>query len=141
VIGTHDGTGGIKPLLRVKPNGDVQADQGSFIGVSTAGVHVQSGTATDGMILPLPDGISQAQIDDGTATLHISLTPRYSVNSPAAPPIGGSGIPFPSEIWVDSDRRLHCKIRWTDVASAATATLPGAADYQIVANVKGGTSP
>src|SRR5262249_22588163 len=67
--------GVVTPVFSVNEQGDVKAE-GKFIGASTTrGVQVESGIATDGMILPLPPGITQKQVDDGEAVVqvHISL--------------------------------------------------------------------
>jgi hypothetical protein len=136
VVGTHDGAGGIEPLVSFKANGDVEA-KGVFLGLTQAGTHVQSGMATDGMILPLPSGITQTQLDNG-AGLHIVVTPRYSIDAPVVPPaFPPSAVPFPSECWVDDDRRLHCRIRWQSTSTADMLVLPGVADYQVIVTIGG----
>jgi hypothetical protein len=136
VVGTNDGAGGIEALVSFKANGDVET-KGVFLGMAQAGVHVQSGMATDGMILPLPSGITQSQIDNG-AGLHVTVAPRYSIDQPVVPPsTPPNAVPFPSECWVDDDRRLHCRIRWQSTATADFVVLPGVADYQVIVTIGG----
>ena len=80
---------------------------------------------------------TQTQLDNG-AGLHIVVTPRYSIDAPVVPPaFPPSAVPFPSECWVDDDRRLHCRIRWQSTSTADMLVLPGVADYQVIVTIGG----
>jgi hypothetical protein len=103
------------------------------------GVHVQSGTATDGMLLPLPTGITNQQVADGKVTLHIQLTPHVDTTNPPTGFTIDDSVPFVRQCEV-VDRRVHGIIRWTKLDPAGgTATdfvdLPLACDYLITAVV------
>lgn len=118
VFGTYKSATEIDPLLEVNASGDVVA-KGSLTGKRTGNsVQVQSGLASDGMILPLPPGVTEDQVaaDDGPA-VHIQVTPEID---PAASPdptkIYGTQV---VECRVDSERRLHCRIIWFDFAAPA----------------------
>ena len=102
VFGLHDGAGNVTPLLTVNGQGDVKAE--GTIGLLTSGsVMVQSGQATDGMILPLPEGVTQEQVDKGQVLLHFTVTPHLP---PSAAPTGKFAW-VPKERLVDADRRVH----------------------------------
>lgn len=98
-FGLQKGDGDIQPVFTVKSNGDVTAE-GEIKDGATAGVRIQTGIASDGMLLPLPPSISQEQVDDGKVILHMHVTPRYSADSM---------IMLPAECRVDG-RRVICKV-------------------------------
>ena len=75
-FGTHDGTGGVAPLLSVDASGNVTAS-GTLRGVQTVGsLRVLSGTASDGTVLPLPDGVDQAAVDSGALVVSVVVSPH-----------------------------------------------------------------
>jgi hypothetical protein len=125
-FGLQDAKGTIKPVFRVTAGGDVIAD-GKIEGAIIAGVHVESGIATDGAQLPLPKGITQAQVDAGQAVLHVHVTPRFD---------DLAGTPPKVLVCVADGRRVRC--RFDD----AGANVPGRCDYTLLANVSstGGSS-
>ena len=140
MFGVRDATGATKPVLTIAANGDVTAT-GKLRGAATpgsgpGGVQIQSGAARDGVILPLPVGVTEAMVAPGKGTVHVHLTARI----PAAP-LGA----VPSETWigtpiecrVDAQRRLQCLLRFVKIGGAAKpdAVVPGVCDYLLVAAV------
>jgi hypothetical protein len=121
-FGLQDARGIIaKPVFTVNAKGDVSAD-GKLAGAVTSGLHVESGVATDGMLLPLPKDIKEELVTSGEATLHVHVTPRYD----------GLGAPLTPVVCLADGRRVRC--RFTD---GATET-PGRCDYTVLAFVAGG---
>jgi hypothetical protein len=115
--------------MTVESNGNLTI-AGSFSGQISAGsVLATSGSATDGMVLPLPAGVSPAEVADGRVSLHVYVTPR---TPPAAP-----GLTVPAEATVDSARRVRCRIRRYDPAASSpqVSEQPGVVDFLVLATV------
>jgi hypothetical protein len=137
-FGLYNGPGELKKLLTIASNGDVKAE-GALTGRSmTGGVQLQSGIATDGVVLPLPPGITQEQIDDGAATLYIQVSPR--IDPSQAPDTTGNWAALVQECRVDAERRVRCRICWFDLdftgggANGTHLTLrPGSCDFLLLA--------
>lgn len=139
----------IDPLLTVDAKGDLTTP-GSLTGKRTGNsVQVQSGIASDGLILPLPPGTTQQQVDDGDATVHVHVTPLVDpAYAPAVP--GTEFAALVQECRVDEDRRVHCRICWCSLPIGAslgdpfantTISNPGAVSYLIaVASSQGAGS-
>ena len=127
VYGLYKGTGAVDPLMTVESNGNLTI-AGSFSGQISAGsVLAASGSATDGMVLPLPSGVTPAEVADGRVSLHVYVTPR-------TPP--GPGLTAPAEATVDGDRRVRCRLRTYDPAAGAAITeRPGSVDFLVLATV------
>ncbi|RSD15374.1 hypothetical protein [Amycolatopsis eburnea] len=128
VYGLYKGTGDVDPLLTVAPNGNLTI-AGSFSGQISAGsVLATSGSATDGMVLPLPSGVTPAEVADGRVALHVYVTPKI--------PPSESGLTVPAEATVDGDRRVRCRLRSYDpgVGPAVTETA-GSVDFLVLATV------
>jgi hypothetical protein len=134
------------PLMSVDKDGNVTA-KGTLSGRSAAGaVLVQSGLASDGLILPLPPGVTEDQVAEGEAEVHVLVSPHID---PAQAPVTVAQ-PFwaglAEECRVDSGRRLHCRISWMSldfIGGAQGTTLvsaPGAADYVVIASTRSGGS-
>src|SRR5262249_39825770 len=119
----------------VTAKGDVIA-KGKIQGAVTPGsVQIQSGTATDGILLPLPPGVTDDMVAPGKGTLHVQLTPRMG-NPPIPAP--NTWVGFPLECRVDDDRRLHCMIRWYGLNppnQGLVRDVPGLCDYLLVVAV------
>lgn len=134
LFGLHDGAGSVTPMVRFLANGDVRAE-GTVFGAFTSGsVYVESGSATDGVVLPLPAGISQEQVDDGSVSLHVSLA--LHVPPSAEPPgvVNAVWIFTPVQLEVDAQRRVRCVVRWFDVAAGSGSTdAAGTCDYTVIA--------
>lgn len=134
VFGLYRATGSVSPLMTVAANGNLTI-AGSFAGrISAGSVLASSGTATDGMVLPLPSGVAPEEVADGRVALHVYLTPR--VPAPAT----GTVMTSPVEATVDEDRRVRCRIRYYDPVVDPTTVVdrPGAADFLVLATVGGG---
>ncbi|WP_406631339.1 hypothetical protein [Amycolatopsis sp. WGS_07] len=131
VFGLYQGNGSVSPLMTVAANGNLSI-QGSFSGrISVGSTLVTSGTATDGMLLPLPSGITPEQVAGGQVVLHVQLTPRI-------PPLPApSALYSPVEATVDGDRRVRCRVRLFDAAAtpAVVTEKPGAVDFLVLAAV------
>jgi hypothetical protein len=126
VFGLYQGGSTVDPRLTVSAQGDVTATgtiKGGLSPLSEGELRVQSGTATDGVIIPLPPGITDDQVAKGGVILHMHLTPH----TPQATTLGSSYTPVTCS--VDTDRRLHCQVQLVGAASPQ----PGAADYLLVA--------
>ncbi len=137
-FGTLDAQGNLQPVFSVNAKGDVNA-AGKIIGALAKGVvQVESGIATDGMILPLPPGVTQKQVTDGDAIIQTQISLRLTGKT--VPPGSSSGDPwgaFPLEAWVDSDRRVHCRIRWHRLMGGTLIEdHPAACDYLVLASLK-----
>src|SRR5215470_16564130 len=108
VFGLYQGSGAVSPLMTVAANGNLTI-AGSFSGrISAGSVLVTSGTATDGMLLPLPSGVSPEEVADGRVALHVYVTPRVP------PPATGTALQSPAEATVTKDRRVRCRVRFYD---------------------------
>jgi hypothetical protein len=102
----------------------------------TTGIYVESGLASDGMLIPLPQGIEQAQVDEGKVVLHVHLTPRFQ-NDPHLP--RNDYLQTHHECRVEG-RRVFCRTCWFRVAAniagvPRTIDLPGTCDYTVIAVV------
>lgn len=132
IIGRQDGAGGMKRLLTVSNSGDVNAE-GIISGAVTVGTHVQSGTAADGALLPLPPGIDPADVASGAAKLHVQVTPRFAWKSAPAK-YNDDKIPLVEHCYVDDDLRVRCQIRW--VKGASKEIEPGVVDFLVLVSVQ-----
>jgi len=138
-FGSLDALGRLQPVFSVNAKGDVKAE-GKIIGaLTTRNVQIESGIATDGMVLPLPPGITEKQVADGDAIVqtHISLRMTGETSPPGAAPSADQWGAFPLEAWVDSDRRLHCQARWFRmIGGSLVEDHPAACNYMVLASVK-----
>jgi hypothetical protein len=126
-FGLYKGGNAVDPRLTVSAQGDVIAT-GTIKGALTQGeIRVQSGTASNGIILQLPPGITEDQVARGAVILHLHLTPH----TPQSTATGSSYVPI--ECNVDADRRVHCRVQVTP--PGPISPQPGAADYLMVATV------
>ncbi|MET7973348.1 hypothetical protein ABZW44_09790 [Streptomyces mirabilis] len=153
-IGRFNAAGALAPALRVLGDGstrilgDVRVSGGLTVGgavdspLVSGSVLVQSGTATHGVILPLPPPVTADQVKSGEVVLHVQVTPRLQTYG--APAEGGAdtsgfgALPVVLRCEVDSERRLNCLIAWyTGLGTARTldlfSVLPGTADYVVLA--------
>ena len=126
-FGLYKGGNAVDARLTINAKGDVTAT-GIIKGALIPGeIRVQSGTVTDGVIIPLPPDISEDQVARSAVILHLHLTPHTPQTTNP-----GSGY-VPIECRVDADRRLHCLVQVTVFESSVQQ--PGAADYLMVATV------
>jgi hypothetical protein len=123
-FGLQDAGGRVSdPVFRVTSAGDVVV-QGKVGSVVPAGVHVESGIATDGTLLPLPKGIKPEQVERGQAIVHTHVTPRFDE---LGGPFTGGNLVLPLVCTAD-DRRVHC--RFFDLNSFSS--VPGRCDYTVL---------
>lgn len=133
-FGLYQGGSSFVSRLTVTAQGDVTAS-GTIKGLLAQGeTRVQSGSITDGLIIPLPEGITEDQVTQGAVILHLFLTPHT--------PQSTTGTWYvPVDCSVDTSRRLSCQVMVGTGATLSGVTLqqqPGAADYLVVATVASG---
>jgi hypothetical protein len=141
-FGLYKADGAVEELLGVSARGDLRV-RGTIAGGPAAGsVAAVSGIATDGMVLPLPAGLSTEQVESGQVSLHVSATPQLTGTPPVTPPAAGTWLPAPIECRVGPDRRLHCRVRWLRIDAPdgiAALETPGAAAFLVLAAVSSAT--
>ncbi|MEV4319038.1 hypothetical protein [Actinocrispum sp. NPDC049592] len=131
VFGLYQGGGAVSPLMTVAANGNLSIE-GSFSGrMSVGSVLVTSGIATDGMLLPLPSGVTREQVADGRVVVHVQVTPR------TVPTATAFALQSPVDVGVDGDGRVRCRVRVYDptAAPAVVTEQPGAVDFLVLAAV------
>jgi hypothetical protein len=126
-------SGQVKAVFTVSPQGDL-----SIRGTNPVISQFGSGAASDGMLIPLPGGITQAQVDSGAIVLTTHVTPRYQGSRPQgfAP---GDWTMVPLECRLDG-RRVCCRVRWSNNGSFplpgggnSTIDVAGVCDYLVIA--------
>jgi len=143
-----EANGGQLIFGKVNPDGSVTpgaiiTSQGLVPGAVAPGtIQAQSGIACDGMILPLPLGISLSDIGaKEVAHIHVSL--RMSDLQPPAAPLATPTAPnlqwvmVPHECWVDpTSLQVHCRVKWVDPSGvAAPQVLAALCDYTVIVAV------
>ncbi len=130
-------TGGVTPLLFVNDKGDLTI-QGTIAGTTAAGtLKIESGIATDGMILPLPAGVTEQQVADGQVVVHIHVS--LQIRETDAPNTTNLWGAFPLEAFVDEERRVKCRVRWMELSPTLGGTIedrPTYCLYTVLASVK-----
>ncbi|URM88809.1 hypothetical protein LUW75_00860 [Streptomyces sp. MRC013] len=131
VFGLYRGGGAVAPLMTVAANGNLTVEGGFSGRMPAGGTPAVSGTATDGMLLPLPSGVTPQQVADGRVAVHVLLTPR------TPPPATDSTLVSTVEAAVDGDRRVRCRMRLYDplATPAGVAERPGVVDFLVLATV------
>ena len=101
IFGPDDGQGGITKVFTVDDKGNVTA-QGKIASTDISGkVTIQSGVATDGVIIPPPPGITDDQVRASGIVLHTQVTPRVVNSGP--PGLDGNWMRSPSSVrWTTS---------------------------------------
>jgi hypothetical protein len=134
-FGLQDSTGKVVPVFTVTASGDVHAE-GKITGAIAGGVQIETGVATDGVLLPLPKGIKQEQVNAGQVLLQIRVTPHYQeLPLTPLPPAGTTRwLMTPIECRTE-DRRVFCRSRWAWSDGSNPTDLPGACDYLVMAFV------
>ncbi|MFF3456880.1 hypothetical protein ACFYXH_21600 [Streptomyces sp. NPDC002730] len=156
-IGRFNAAGALAPALRVlgdgstRIHGDVKITGGLTVTgavdspLVTGSVLVQSGTATHGVILPLPPSVTADQVESGEVVLHLQVTPRLQTyGGPSEGGVDGSGfgaLPVVLRCEVDAQRRLSCLIAWYGGFGPGRelglpSVLPGAADYFVLVTAR-----
>jgi hypothetical protein len=132
--------GGVDPVLTATTAGAVTVngtlDPGRVVGT----LRVQSGVATDGMPLPLPPGVTAADVQAGKWALNVQVTPRFPQPSPPTPTVAY----LVTRCDVDPGRVAHCELRSLTSGSPNLLPVPGVCNYLVTAIVvasPAGTSP
>jgi hypothetical protein len=136
-FGSLDAVGRLVPVFTVDAQGNVTAE-GKIKGALTTGtVQVESGIATDGMVLPLPPGITEKQVADGDAIVQMQVSLRMTGETTPPQINTDEWGAFPLETWVDSQRRVHCRVRWFQLSGGSHIEDHSAAcNYIVLASVK-----
>jgi hypothetical protein len=143
-FGLQDASNRPSQLMQVDEHGNL-AIAGVFRGLHAGAVRIASGIASDGVILPLPDGITDDQVAAGDVVLHAIVTPRAPGPAPYDADLANYPTWMPTSIAasVDAERRVHCLFQWVGFHSAGGAplveVLRGACDYLLCAYLKGAT--
>lgn len=136
-FGVQDSKGRVVPAFKVDAKGNVTA-QGKIESVAKpAGtVQVQSGVITDGVILPLPPGVTPGDVAAERVALHVQLTALPPGNKPpSGDPDEWFAVPLQCEL-DRSSRRVRCRFRWFKVSGTSTGMFkdyPGACNYLVMA--------
>jgi hypothetical protein len=128
--------GSLNQLMWVNSSGDLQV-AGKIIGTLAAGAIVaESGFASDGMTIALPAGVTEQQVTNQDAQVHVIVSPI--VDSAAAPDTVSRWISSSLECYVDDQRRVHCRTRWLQLGPPVPRVVDVAAacSYLIVASIK-----
>jgi hypothetical protein len=136
-FGNFNSEGTLVPVLTVKENGDIVTPGMIKSKVSSGTVYVQSGLATDGVVLPLPTGVKAEDVAPDKGTLHVQVSMSLEGLVPPANPVGANWAPVPIECSVDADRRVRCQVRWLQVPAAAPnfVDLPGVCNYVLMVGI------
>ena len=133
-FGLLNAAGVVTPVLTVKSNGDIITPGVVQSKSSSGAVYVQSGIATDGVVLPLPTGVKPEDVAPGKGTLHVQVSMRVEGLTQTNP--AGDWVPVPLECSVDADRRVRCRIRWVQIAAAPNfEDLPGVCNYVVLVGI------
>jgi hypothetical protein len=130
LFGLQGSDGNVTPVLTVNSKGDVTATGKLSGAVAPGTVQVQSGVAFDGVQLPLPPGIAQADVDAGKVTLHIHVTPRL-----VPPDTASLWNAIPMMCFVDDARRVNCWITWFSRSTTSFTDVPALCDYVVIGSV------
>jgi hypothetical protein len=130
-FGSLNAQGKLNAVFTVNANGDLEVT-GKI--TSAVSIQVQSGVVMDGLLLPLPPGINPDDIDSGKIILHVHVTP--SMNQDFAPVAADWAI-IPVECFVDSTRRVHCRVHWLPLPPnpSLAQTTAGFCDYFVMVSV------
>jgi hypothetical protein len=131
IFGTDDGSGSVKAAMSVDVEGNLTLTGSLDVPLKSGQVAMQSGVIGDGLLVPLPGGITQAMVDAGTAVVSIMLQPRPDLS----PATQAGHIPLPGEQSVDGDRRVTCLVSSWPTAGGAILTSAGTCQYLILASV------
>ena len=136
VFGKQNPDGSVSSVFTVDSKGDLTISGKFTSAVKPGSIQVQSGIASDGIILPLPPGVTAAD----KADLHIEASLRLNLDDYPRPPsalLADTWIVVPLECFVDDFRQVHCRIRWMKIpmAVADMYEAAGLCDYTIVASV------
>jgi hypothetical protein len=137
-FGFLNDVGQVNPVLfTVSSKGDLTA-VGKISGALASGsVYVQSGIATDGVVLPLPPGVAEEQVGPGKAVLHVSVNLRPR-GTPPPDTSTTTWVALPLECEVGDDRRVSCRVAWYGLNGPGIGQVhvgAGACDYFLLVAV------
>lgn len=135
-FGVINGSGEVEAVFSIDAAGNITTDGSLSEGTLISGsAHVASGVATDGVLLPLPAGVTEQDVEDGSVVVHVEVSPLRPGS--AAPLNGADVVEIPTECEVDADRRVRCRTRWVDLGDLANipAAVPSACRYLVIAAV------
>jgi hypothetical protein len=137
-FGRLKGDGTVDRLVQVSPAGDLFVAGIVDVRGKADKVLVLSGIATDGLRVPLPDGVTEDQVSQGSVQVHVRVTPR--LERPAALPVGDWSL-GPVSCGVDDERRVRTEVRWLEYGGNSVRDLPAPVDFLVVVTVPGGSGP
>lgn len=130
-FGRFDATGVVTPILTVKANGDIITPGIVQSKLTSGRVYVQSGIASDGVVLPLPSGVKSEDVAPGKGTLHVQVSLR--INGVPPPTAAGDWAAIPLECSIDDERRVRCQVRWLELSALPNfEDRPGVCDYVLL---------
>ena len=127
-FGRTTATGGVDEVLSVSTGGAVKVNGTIDPGLVVGTVRVQSGIATDGMPLPLPPGVTAAELQQGNVVMHVQVTPRF-------PPAAANEAYAVARCEVDAQRLVHCAVKRLTDGSSNLTSIPAACNYLVAAAV------
>lgn len=143
-FGPLNAAGLLNPVFTVDSKGNLTA-LGKVSGALASGnVYVQSGVASDGLVLPLPSGVREEDVAPGKAALHVYVNLRPNGSPP--PDSANRWGAFPLACEVDAARRVTCLVRWFGLAAPVAGQVvdgAGVCDYILMVAVpaaSGGTT-
>jgi hypothetical protein len=135
--------GKVDPLFSVDGDGNVKTKGRLTARPARGTVLVSAGQASDGLLLPLPPGVTEQQVTDGAVSVQVVASSH--VDPAFSPDPQKSYAAMIEECRVDASRRLHCRICWleldfTGAGAPGTSVVsgPGLADYLVVCSVPDG---
>lgn len=141
-FGLQDAQGGLaSTVFTVTAAGDLTVSGIVKSRSGSGGLWVESGTVTDGMLIPLPADVGADMVAQGQIALHITVAPRRMADARPPGQAVGTWLKDTFECRVDG-RRVFVRDRWFDTGAMATppVVLTGACDYVVVAAAVGATS-
>jgi hypothetical protein len=131
-FGLQDKSGAVTPVFTVNSKGDIKIEGTISSSALAPGTYVaESGVISDGLLIPLPKGITQKQVDDGQVQLHIHVSPRFRP-ADAALPVGSVLLPLECRV---EGRRVICRELWQVFPPGAVSSRAGFCDYIVHAYV------
>lgn len=132
-FGSLNAEGKLNAVFTVNAKGDLRVEGKISSPIAPGSVQVQSGIVMDGLLLPLPPDIDPADIDSGKLMLHVHLTPLATQEFAPGPP---DHAVAPVECFVDSDRRVNCRLHWTPISgTSSSVTTAGFCNYLVMVSV------
>jgi hypothetical protein len=130
-FGTLNANGTVQAVLTISPQGDIKTSGQITGAIATGTVQVESGLATHGTVLPLPSGVTQAQVDAGKAAVHAYVSLRLNGQETPA----NQGL-FLLECYVDNSRTVHCRVRLFNPVGSIFTDIPAISEYVVVGVTK-----